>query len=171
MKTVTAFFSLLVPPYSVCRNSLCFFSLIGAIWGCPAAKDVLVLVLILFLSLVYYPLVIVAEEEKLREVFHESYDEYMKRVPRLLPRLSLYHDSEIVLVKPIYFYLCVLSAMWLPFAFIILRVPAPAGGRYAARPLSVTVHVLWLEYGPSDQWFPLLEVSLRIRFQSLRWPF
>lgn len=109
-------------PYSVCRNPLYLFSLMGAIGGCLAAKNLLVLVLILFLFLVYYPLVIVAEERKLRKVFEESYDEYVKRVPRFLPRLSLYHDSEALIVKPRYFYLCVLSAMWFPLAFIILRV-------------------------------------------------
>ena len=109
-------------PYSVCRNPLYLFSLMGAIGGCLAAKNLLVLVLILFLFLVYYTLVIVAEERKLRKVFQESYDEYVKRVPRFLPRLSLYHDSETLIVKPRYFYLCVLSAMWFPLAFIILRV-------------------------------------------------
>jgi len=46
----------------------------------------------------------------------------VKGVPRFLPRLSLYHDSETLIVKPRYFYLCVLSAMWFPLAFIILRV-------------------------------------------------
>ena len=46
----------------------------------------------------------------------------MKRVPRFLPRFSLYHDSETLIIKPRYFYLSVLSAMWFPLAFIILRV-------------------------------------------------
>ena len=109
-------------PYSVCRNPLYCFSLMGAIGGCLAAKNLLVLVLILFLFLVYYPLVIVAEEKKLRKVFQGAYDEYMKRVPRLIPRLSLYRDAESLPIKPKYFYLCVLSAMWFPLAFIILRV-------------------------------------------------
>ena len=111
-----------VGPYSVCRNPLYLLSLVGAIGGCLAAKNLLVLVLILFLFLVYYPLVIVAEEKKLRKVFQGAYDEYMKRVPRFLPRLSLYHDSETLIIKPRYFYLCVLSAMWFPLAFILLRV-------------------------------------------------
>jgi len=72
-------------PYAYCRNPLYLGSIIIAIGFAIAARDVWVAVgIVLLFTSIYVP-VIRAEETFLREQF-ESYEDYARRVPRLLPR-------------------------------------------------------------------------------------
>ncbi len=74
-------------PYAYTRNPLYFGSLILALGFALAARSwwIAGAVVILFLT-IYLP-VIRAEEQFLRQRFSE-FDEYARRVPRLLPRVS-----------------------------------------------------------------------------------
>ncbi len=72
-------------PYAYCRNPLYLGSIIIAVGFAIASRDLWVAVgIVVLFSLIYVP-VIRSEETFLREHF-PSYNEYARRVPRLLPR-------------------------------------------------------------------------------------
>lgn len=72
-------------PYAFCRNPLYLGSIIVAIGFAVAARDVWVAVGIVVLFTAIYVPVIRSEEAFLSRRFSQ-YEEYSKRVPRLLPR-------------------------------------------------------------------------------------
>ena len=87
-------------PYSVSRNPLYYFSLIG-IFGIGAQTGSLVLgPLVLAVSLAIFVPTILREEEALAERFGPKYQDYMARVPRFGPRFSAWVDMDTVEVSP-----------------------------------------------------------------------
>ena len=87
-------------PYSVSRNPLYYFSLIG-IFGIGAQTGSLVLgPLLLAVSLAIFVPTILREEAALSERFGPKYQDYMARVPRFGPRLSAWVDMETVEASP-----------------------------------------------------------------------
>ena len=108
-------------PYSVVRHPLYVFSLIGAVGIGLASENVLVLALILLFYLLYYPMTIRAEEEKLSRRFGPAYVEYMQRVPRCIPKLSLYREPHLYSVKTAKFVRNFGDAMWFIWIFILLH--------------------------------------------------
>jgi protein-S-isoprenylcysteine O-methyltransferase Ste14 len=87
-------------PYSATRNPLYLFSLVGAAGIGLASGSILILLLLLLCFVIYYPLVIRHEEKSLRELHGADFMSYMERVPRFLPKLSLYSEPETYAVKP-----------------------------------------------------------------------
>ena len=74
-------------PYGYTRNPLYLGSILIAFGFAGAARSPwIALALVAFFAIIYVP-VIRAEEEFLREAFPE-FDDYCRRVPRLLPRLT-----------------------------------------------------------------------------------
>ena len=74
-------------PYAYTRNPLYLGSILLAIGFGVAAQNVWIGVVMVTLFLAIYIPIIRAEEEYLRATF-AGYGEYMKAVPRLLPRLT-----------------------------------------------------------------------------------
>lgn len=86
-------------PYSVTRNPLYFFSVIGAVGaGAQLGSFILAFTTGLVAYLVFL-LVIFKEEAVLASRFGDAFAEYSS-VPRLWPRLSLWRDSALVEVDP-----------------------------------------------------------------------
>ncbi len=83
-----------VGPYSMVRNPLYLFSLIGAIGVGFAAENLILIVVLILLFGVYYPLVIAAEERKLAYVHGDVWLSYAEVTPRFLPRFSLYSQPD-----------------------------------------------------------------------------
>ena len=86
-------------PFSVTRNPLYFFSFFGFI-GAGLSFENFTMALIfggLFLA-THWP-TILYEEGKLREIFGAPYDAYCARVPRFIPRLSLFEASEVTTLR------------------------------------------------------------------------
>jgi protein-S-isoprenylcysteine O-methyltransferase Ste14 len=108
-------------PYSVVRHPLYVFSFIGAVGIGLASENVLVLALILSFYLLYYPMTIAAEEEKLSGRFGPAYVDYMRRVPRFIPKLSLYREPHLYSVKTAQFVRNFGDAMWFVWIFILLH--------------------------------------------------
>lgn len=80
-----------IGPYSMCRHPLYLFSTIGVVgFGLMFGSIILALLLggVTFLIL---QLTASQEEAHLRDKFGPAYDEYAARVPRILPKPSLFH--------------------------------------------------------------------------------
>ena len=86
-------------PYSICRHPLYLFSTLG-VMGLGLMLGSLVLTTILSV-IVFYILTATAKREEafLRAEFGPDYDIYAARVPRIWPKLSLFHCAPFVTVN------------------------------------------------------------------------
>ncbi|NLE37522.1 MAG: isoprenylcysteine carboxylmethyltransferase family protein [Pirellulaceae bacterium] len=101
-----------VGPYSLCRNPLYLFSLIGVL-GVGMTSETLTIPLIAALGFgAYYPLVIRAEERKLQGRHGDAFEEYRRRVPRFIPRLVGFQEPQQYTVHPVLFRKSLVSALW-----------------------------------------------------------
>ena len=81
-------------PYSLCRNPLYFFSLLGVI-GVGLGSSTLIFPLIVFLAFVaYYPGVVTSEARRLAAIHGESFHAYQQSTPALVPSRMHFHESE-----------------------------------------------------------------------------
>jgi protein-S-isoprenylcysteine O-methyltransferase Ste14 len=87
-------------PYSVVRNPLYLFTLFGAA-GIGALSGSLVMAAVCagFATVVFLS-VVRQEEQFLLATFPREFPTYAARVPRLVPRLSVWQDAEQLIVKP-----------------------------------------------------------------------
>ena len=81
-------------PYSLTRNPLYFFSLIGFVGVGFATETFTIPLAALLLFGLLYPQVIKKEETKLRSLFGTAFDEYCARTPRFFPNLRLFREPE-----------------------------------------------------------------------------
>ena len=79
-------------PYAYTRNPLYLGSLIMAAGFAAAARSWLIVALMLVVFLLIYGPVIAGEERFLRQAFPE-YEDYIRSVPRILPRLTPYRTQ------------------------------------------------------------------------------
>ena len=87
-------------PYSISRNPLYFFSMIGAAGVGLATETLLIPFLLVALFLIYYPNVIKSEEKRLLGVHGEKYKEYCNKTPFIFPKISLLKEPESYTVHP-----------------------------------------------------------------------
>jgi protein-S-isoprenylcysteine O-methyltransferase Ste14 len=99
-------------PYSLSRNPLYFFSLLGFAGIGFASETVSLGAVLAAAMLVGYPAVIRQEEAVLRERFGAEFEAYCARVPRFLPRLSGYVEPETYSVNPRLFRRTMLDVVW-----------------------------------------------------------
>jgi protein-S-isoprenylcysteine O-methyltransferase Ste14 len=81
-------------PYSICRNPLYFFSLIGGLGAGFCTKSIYLTVLIIVVYLIIYPKSIKSEENKLSNLFGDKYAKYKSNVPSFIPNIFLYHEPS-----------------------------------------------------------------------------
>ncbi len=99
-------------PYSICRNPLYFFSMIGLLGiGCATETFTFPIVFILLFAL-YYPFVINSEEKRLRLLFGESFDKYRKKISTFFPSFATFSEPKNYLVKPAVYRKHIFSALW-----------------------------------------------------------
>lgn len=79
-----------VGPFSMVRNPLYIFSLLGATGIGIATTSITITLLIIAFFIVVYPSVISKEEERLESALGSGYREYMECTPRLVPNYKLY---------------------------------------------------------------------------------
>jgi len=99
-------------PYSMCRNPLYFFSLLGAVGIGFASENFLIPVLILIGFVAYYPIIIKSEEAELTKLHKDEFEMYLKKVPRFFPKISFLAEPEEYIVKPVIFKRHIFSALW-----------------------------------------------------------
>ncbi len=87
-------------PYSVTRNPLYLFSAIGAAGVGAMTGSAVVALAFAILCTIAFLLVIQVEEAYLEENFGETYRQYRREVPRFLPDLRLFRESNLLSVRP-----------------------------------------------------------------------
>jgi len=109
-------------PYSLSRNPLYLFSLMGAAGIILAAEKIILLPVLLPFALYYY-VVIKHEEKRLARFFGPAYDEYASKVNRFLPRLPLaYSSPESMVVYPKVLFRSMVHASLFMWVFFLLEV-------------------------------------------------
>ena len=109
-------------PYSVCRNPLYFFSLLGAAGIGLCTETVLFPLAFLVLFALYYPFVIKSEEKRLKKLFGDQFESYAHRVPAFFPNRSLFEEPENYRVNPAVYRVHMYSALWFVWIVGILEV-------------------------------------------------
>ena len=111
-------------PYSVVRNPLYVASFVGIV-GFGLALELPMLAIALAMAFgILYPAVVAQEEERLAELFGSGYLNYCANVPRWLPRWSLYHEPDHVLVSTAKVRQGIVDAMWYLWAFAFVELLA-----------------------------------------------
>ena len=87
-------------PYSVSRNPLYVFSIIGAAGVGAQFGSVIAALAAGFAAWLVFHLVVLKEERVLTEKFGNAYRRYLAEVPRFFPRFSLWRDVAFIEVKP-----------------------------------------------------------------------
>ena len=109
-------------PYSLCRNPLYFFSLIGAV-GVGFASETITLPAVLFLIFtMYYPYVIKREEAELSKIHDDKFKTYFRNTPRFIPKLSNIREPEEYVVKPVVFRKHIFDALWFIWLLGIMEI-------------------------------------------------
>lgn len=87
-------------PYSVSRNPLYFFSMVGAFGvGAQLGSVVSGLVFAALAWMVFY-VVVLQEEKLLAERYGAAFARYRAKVPRFLPNPRLWHDQPTLTIMP-----------------------------------------------------------------------
>lgn len=87
-------------PYSMSRNPLYFFSILGAAGaGAQVGSVVLALVCGLLAFIVFF-VVVLQEEQLLLRKYARRYRSYVAKVPRFVPKPSLWSDERTLTITP-----------------------------------------------------------------------
>ncbi|MFC1579531.1 methyltransferase family protein [Thermodesulfobacteriota bacterium] len=112
-------------PYSMSRNPLYFFSLIGGIGVALAAETLLFVFLVILLCGFFYPGVIRSEEQRLLRLHDKNFEDYCRKTPIFFPKLSILREPETYTVNPKIFRKNVFGALWFVwFAGILEMIEA-----------------------------------------------
>jgi protein-S-isoprenylcysteine O-methyltransferase Ste14 len=108
-------------PYSITRNPLYLFSMLGALGMGLASENVLILAILLIFYLFYYPFTILAEEHRLTEKFGQEYIDYAKHTPRFFPKFSLYKKPGPYQINADTFVRNLAGGMWFIWIYILFN--------------------------------------------------
>jgi protein-S-isoprenylcysteine O-methyltransferase Ste14 len=108
-------------PYSMCRNPLYFFSLIGGLGIGFVSESFLIPLLILIAFTTYYPFVIKTEEAELAKLHKDEFEMYFQKIPRFFPKISYLTEPEEYIIKPVLLKKHMFSALWFIWLIGILE--------------------------------------------------
>jgi protein-S-isoprenylcysteine O-methyltransferase Ste14 len=87
-------------PYSVMRNPLYFFSILGAAGVGAQSGSALIALICGLIALIVFRVVVGQEEKVLLERYGDIYRAFMTRVPRFFPKPSLWADDATLTIRP-----------------------------------------------------------------------
>ena len=106
-----------VGPYSISKNPLYFFSMIGGVGVGLATETLSIPLVILILFLLYYQVIIKDEERRMIDLHGEEYRSYCKKTPSFLPKFSLFYEPETYTVHAKIVKKNIFGALW--FVWIV----------------------------------------------------
>lgn len=109
-------------PYSICRNPLYFFSMVGVLGIGFCTETLIFPTFFIILFLCYYPFVIKSEENRLRSLFGAVFEKYTRNVPAFFPDISIFEEPETYKVNPGVYRIHIFSALWFVWSVGILEV-------------------------------------------------
>jgi protein-S-isoprenylcysteine O-methyltransferase Ste14 len=109
-------------PYSISRNPLYFFSMIGTAGVGFATETLMIPLVLILLFSIYYPSVIRSEETRLLNIHRAEYEEYRRKTPCFFPKVSLLNEPESYTVTPRIFRKNILRALWFIWFIGILEL-------------------------------------------------
>jgi protein-S-isoprenylcysteine O-methyltransferase Ste14 len=124
-----------VGPYSVTRNPLYFFSLLGALGVGLATETVTFVVVFAFGFLLVYPSTIAREEADLRARFGQAFEDYCARTPRFWPRWSSLREPDSYVVSPRIFRRSMGEVVWFVWLVGIIELVEALHELAMVRPL------------------------------------
>jgi len=111
-----------VGPYSISRNPLYFFSMLGAI-GLGMDTETLIIPVVVALGFMFfYPSVIDQEEKKLRKRHGAAFDDYCRTTPRFWPSLSKLQEPSSYLIRPEAFRRRLFDSLWFVWGIGIVEI-------------------------------------------------
>lgn len=109
-------------PYAIVRNPLYLFSFVGAVGLGLVTMRLSILAVIAISFLVYYPLVVLAEERNLLHVFGDEYAQYRHHVPRFIPRRPSLVEPDTYPVRPGHVRRSMQQTFWFFWAYLFLHL-------------------------------------------------
>ena len=122
-------------PYSLCRNPLYFFSLLGFAGVGLASETITLGVALALVVVVGYPSVIKREEAFLRSRFGEAFDAYCATTPRLWPTFRDFRETESYVVNPKLFRRTMLDVVWFVWLVGIVELVEALHGLKLVEPM------------------------------------
>lgn len=108
-------------PYSISRNPLYLFSLIGTLGVGFATETLLIPLVFLVFFALYYPHIIRNEEMRLLDLFGDDFKRYRENTPAFFPKFSLLNEPESYAVNARVFRKHAVSAIWFIWAVGVLK--------------------------------------------------
>jgi len=109
-------------PYSLCRNPLYFFSILGIVGiGLSTCTFTVPLLIITGIAIVY-PSVINREEERLQAIHGFSYLDYCARIPKLIPSWKYYRPASHTVINVHAFTRGMRDTMWFFLALVLIHL-------------------------------------------------
>jgi protein-S-isoprenylcysteine O-methyltransferase Ste14 len=87
-------------PYSISRNPLYFFSIVGAVGVGAQVGSIVIALTCGFIAWAVLLRAVLDEKQVLLAAFSDDYRRYVAAVPCFLPKLSLWRDRDTVEVRP-----------------------------------------------------------------------
>ena len=109
-------------PYSMSRNPLYFFSLVGSLGVGLSTQTLTVPVVIAAVFSIYYPLVIRGESQILSQIHGDAYSEYLSKVPAFFPRRGSLVEPKTYTVRPKVIRRHIASAIWFVWFIAVILI-------------------------------------------------
>ena len=90
-------------PFSLCRNPLYLFSFLGLLGICLRTQTLAIPAVVMPLFVLVHLRSVRNEESKLRAMFPGEFDAYAKLIPRFVPSLAHFKESDMLTVNAVLF--------------------------------------------------------------------
>lgn len=122
-------------PYSISRNPLYFFSMLGFVGIGFASETYTLGIAAALFFLCAYPFVIAREERELAARFGEQFQDYCRRTPRFWPDPRLLREPETYSVRPRQFRRTMFDALWFVWLIGVVEIAEALHEYHIVKPL------------------------------------
>ena len=124
-------------PYSICRNPLYVFSVLGAVGVGAQFGSLSTALLVGLITVIVFVFVVRKEEQFLVAKFGAPYRAYLQRVPRFIPDVRLWRNVDTMEINPI-----LVTRTFLEASLLLVAIPLCEGIELLQ--ISSILPVLWI---------------------------